>query len=149
MKNRKMLKGSAFAVTLILPVILVMGAIFVPAMIGWKTKADTRTAEAAAKQLYVNTVAIIVENEENPDFELQAYYDADTDPEFTAEIYRLFPDLKNYVEWYVEIATKTTSDYYVDIGTVLLAYVYDGDTEGFYPSGGYRVDGSYYNSNVN
>jgi hypothetical protein len=139
MKRNKMLKGSAFAVTLILPVIIVMTIVLVPALVGWQTKANTRTANSAAKQLYVNTAAIIADNEYRDDgIELRAYYDADTDPRFTEEIYRRFADLERYDDWYVEVQVEPNYDY--DPGTVLLTYVNDNGTEGYYPEDGVRLD---------
>ncbi|MDR0920674.1 MAG: hypothetical protein LBM93_15715 [Oscillospiraceae bacterium] len=133
----KKLKGNTFAYAMVFPaVVAVLGAVLVPAMIGWTAKAEARTLSSGAKQVYVNAQAIAQEYEEKQDFALKTIYKSSGNDElpsgitFQEEMERKFADSAD-VEWCVVFSTESSS--VLDAGTCVAAVYGENYEYGTYP----------------
>jgi type IV pilus assembly protein PilA len=135
----------------VIAIIGVLAAILVPAMMGWITKANLRTANSGAKQVYTNAAAMTAENEDvsgittfstNSTFQsggttaaLNIRGTGGTNPTVQDEMVRKFGDAKNAM-WAFTIQINGGAAIEVDPGTVLATlYSKDGTTKyiGTYP----------------
>lgn len=152
-----MKKAKGFTLVELIVVIAIIGvlaAILVPAMMGWISKANLRTANSGAKQIYTNAQTIMQEIEDrtaldDPTSGVDAannyvWYDNSTysitnktsggagDSPVNKEMQRKMADSKN-AKWGVCFANGSSSD--VDLGTCVGAF--------FCKDGNYKYVGTY------